>query len=130
VSIPVVAYSPISRGWLTGKYRTLDDLPANDLRTKLPRFKPEAFEQNLKLVKAVDKIAERKGFATSQVAMAWVTRQGAIPIPGSSNADRIAQNSELAELTEEEMEELQHIIDTIPIVGERYGGAHEKYLNA
>jgi pyridoxine 4-dehydrogenase len=68
----VVAYSPISRGWLTGKYRTLDDLPTNDLRMKLPRFKPEAFEQNLKLVKAVDKIAERKGLATSQVAMAWV----------------------------------------------------------
>ena len=125
-----MAYSPVGRGWLTGKYRSLDDLPANDMRRMLPRFKPEVFDQNLKLVEAVEKVAKRKGLATSQVAIAWVARQGAIPIPGSTVADRIVLNSKIEELTDEDMEELQSVVEAFPIAGERYGGVHEKFLNA
>jgi pyridoxine 4-dehydrogenase len=129
VSIPVLAYSPIGRGWLGGKYRKVEDLPT-DMRGTFPRLKPEAFEQNSKLVGAVEKIAKRKSLSTSQIAIAWVVRQGAIPIPGSSNSDRIALNSKLVELTDEDMKELENVIDTFPIAGERYPSMFAKFLNA
>ncbi|KAF2126683.1 Aldo/keto reductase [Dothidotthia symphoricarpi CBS 119687] len=130
LGIPVVGYSPVGRGWLTGQYKKVDDLPPNDFRHMFPRFKPEVFDQNYKLVEAVTKVAERKDLKTSQVAVAWAARQGAIPIPGSSNVDRVVLNSKLSELTEEDMRELQKALDLFPIAGERYGGAHEKLLNA
>ncbi|KAI6816350.1 Aldo/keto reductase [Hortaea werneckii] len=130
LNIPIIAYSPISRGWLTGKYRTLDDLPETDYRRHLPRFKPEVFAQNFKLVEAVEQIAERKGVTTAQVAIGWVCRQGAIPIPGSTKLERVTQNTSPADLTDDEMVEIQKLLDALPIGGERYGGAGEKLLNA
>jgi pyridoxine 4-dehydrogenase len=91
VSIPVIAYSPVGRGWLTDQFKKLDDLSPSDFRrVHLDRFKPEVFDQNYKLVEAVEKIAERKGLKTSQVAIAWVARQGAIPIPGKYSDIRTA----------------------------------------
>jgi pyridoxine 4-dehydrogenase len=125
-----VAYSPISRGWLTGDLRTIDDLAADDKRRMLPRFKPENFDQNLKLVEAVEKVAKRKGVTTAQVAISWVCRVGGIPIPGSVRAERVIENSKPAALTEEDMAELQNILDTLTVSGERYGDPHEKFLNA
>ncbi|KAF3069101.1 Pyridoxal reductase [Daldinia childiae] len=130
LGIPIVAYSPISRGWLTGELRSLDDLPQNDFRRMLPRFQPEVFDQNFKLVEAVEQIAKRKGVTTAQVAIGWVIHQGAIPIPGSARVERVIENTKAAELTNEELAEIQRILDTLPISGERYGGAQEKFLNA
>jgi pyridoxine 4-dehydrogenase len=126
----VVAYSPVGRGFLTGELRSLDDLPANDFRRMLPRFQPEAFKQNFKIVEAVEGIAKRKGVTTAQVAIGWVCRQGAIPIPGSTKAERVVENCRPAELTDEEMAEIQSVLDAIPVSGLRYGGEHEKFLNA
>jgi pyridoxine 4-dehydrogenase len=100
------------------------------MRGSFPRFKPEFFDQNLKLADAVEKIAKRKGLASPQVALAWVHRQGAIPIPGSTKTERIAMNSNVVELTEEDMAELQQIIDTMPAAGDRYPEPHMKFLNA
>ena len=125
-----MAYSPIGRGWLTGGLRKLDDLPQNDFRRMLPRFKPDAFDQNLKLVEAVEKFAKRKHMTTAQLAIGWVCHQGAIPIPGSTKVERVIENCQAASLTDEDMAEIQKIIDTLPISGERYGGVHEKMLNA
>ncbi|KAI7198981.1 Aldo/keto reductase [Hortaea werneckii] len=130
LNIPIIAYSPISRGWLTGEYRTLDDLPETDYRRHFPRFKPEVFAQNFKLVEAVEQIAKRKGVTTPQVAIGWVCRQGAIPIPGSTKVERVTQNTNPADLTNDEMVEIQKLLDGLPIGGERYGGAGEKLLNA
>ena len=110
----------------------MDDLAETDYRRWLPRFKPEVFEQNFKLVEAVEQMAKRKGLTTAQVAIAWVTRQGAIPIPGSTKLERVIQNcnSKPETLTDDDMTELQKISDSLPIAGERYGGAGEKLLNA
>lgn len=130
VDIAVIAYSPVGRGFLTGKYRTHADIPANDFRHTLARFKPDAFEQNAKIVQAIGSLAQRRSLTAAQVAIAWVARQGAIPIPGSSNVERVAANSRAVDLTDEDMRELNNIIGTLPVVGERYGGVHEKYLNA
>ena len=96
----------------------------------LPRFKPEVFDQNLKLVKAIEEIAKRKGTTTAQVAIGWVSRQGAIPIPGSIRIERVIENCKPASLTDEDEAEIQNILDTLPISGERYDGAHEQFLNA
>lgn len=130
VGIPMIAYSPVGRGWLTGEIRKLDDLAQNDFRRMMPRFQPDAFDQNFKLVEAVEQIAKRKNMTTAQIAIGWVCSQGAIPIPGSIRVERVIENCKTTSLTDEDMAELQNIIDTLPVSGERYGGAHEKLLNA
>lgn len=130
VGIPIVAYSPISRGWLTGELRKFEDLPKDDFRHMLPRFQPDVFDQNFKLVEAVEQIAKRKGATTAQVAIGWVCRQGAIPIPGSVKVERVIENCKPASLTDQDMAEIQNVLDTLPVSGERYGGAHQKLLNA
>ncbi|KAI1390339.1 Aldo/keto reductase [Hypoxylon trugodes] len=130
LGIAIVAYSPISRGWLTGQLRKFEDLPKDDFRHRLPRFQPDVFDQNFKLVEAVEQIAKRKGVTTAQVAIGWVCHQGAIPIPGSTKVERVIENTKAASLTGEEIAEIQKILDTLPISGQRYGGAQEKLLNA
>ncbi|KAH8658216.1 aldo/keto reductase [Xylariales sp. PMI_506] len=130
LGIPIVAYSPVGRGGLTSAFRSLDELPENDMRRRMPRFQPGVIEQNLKLTAAVEEIAKRKRTTTAQVAIGWVCRQGAIPIPGSTRPERIVENTHPAALTEEDLAELQTIIETLPIAGPRYGGVHENFLNA
>ena len=95
----------------------------------LSRFQPENFSQNLKLVEAVSQIAERKQVTLAQVAIGWVCAQGAIPIPGSTKAERVEENSRVVELSEEELEELSGILEKCLVEGERYGGVHERFLN-
>ena len=130
VQIPIAAYSPVSRGFLTGSLRTLSDLSSTDFRRMLPRFQPENFPQNLKLVEAVGQIAERKQATLAQVAIGWVCAQGAIPIPGSTKAERVEENCKVVELSDGELEELGGILEKFPIGGERYGGVHEMFFNA
>ncbi|XXG99355.1 hypothetical protein Hte_005692 [Hypoxylon texense] len=129
LGIPIIAYSPVSRGWLTGQFRTVDDLPENDMRRRFPRFHPDNFDKNFKLVEAVEAVAKRKGATVPQVAISWVRRQGTIPIPGSTKVERVVENCKDVPLDEEDLAELRRIMDTIPIVGERYGGKFEEQLN-
>ncbi|TIA69797.1 Aldo/keto reductase [Aureobasidium pullulans] len=127
-----VAYSPLSRGWLTSTYRTYTDIPAGDYRHRLPRFSEQVFDTNVRLVNAVEKIAKRKGVTTAEIAIAWVVASGGIPIPGSKDVERVVRNSRAGDLvlSEEEMEELEVLGEKFEIKGERYGGEHEKLLNA
>ncbi|KAF5528008.1 Pyridoxal reductase [Colletotrichum aenigma] len=129
LGIALVAYSPVSRGLLTGEFRKPEDLPANDMRHMLPRFKADVFTQNFKLVEAVEKIAQRKGANVAQVAIAWVRRQGAIPIPGSTKAERVVQNCEDVQLSDDDLKEIWALIESLPVAGQRYGGKFEQYLN-
>ena len=96
----------------------------------MPRFKPEVFDQNFKLVEAVEQIAKRKGITTAQVAISWVCHQGGIPIPGSIRTERIIENCKVTTLTNDDVAEIQNILETLPVGGPRYGGDHEKLLNA
>lgn len=125
-----MAYSSISHGWLAGEFRKLDDLPQDDYRRMLPRFKPEVFDQSLKLVETVEQIAKRKDLTMAQVALIWVARQGVIPILGSPKLERVIQICSSASLTDEDMAELQKVHETLPIAGERYIGAGEDLSNA
>ncbi|KAF2498136.1 aldo/keto reductase [Lophium mytilinum] len=129
LGVPVVAYSPLSRGWLTGQYRRYEDLPEAGAMRFLPRFQPDVFDQNLKLVEAVETLAKRKGSTVPQVAIAWVRHQGAIPIPGATKIERVVENCTEVELSEKEQREIQQMLDNFPIQGQRYGGEHEALLN-
>ena len=84
LDIGFVAYSPLGRGFLTGRFRSLDDLPPDDYR-RIPRFQGDNFQKNLDLVAHVEEIARRKKCTPSQLALAWVLAQGedTVPIPGT-----------------------------------------------
>lgn len=129
LDIALVAYSPVSRGWLTGEFRKPGDIPETDPRRHLPRFQPGAFEQNFKLVEAVEKIAERKGATVAQVAIAWVRRQGAIPIPGSRKVERVVENCRDVDLNADDLAEMQKLLESLPITGGRYPPAFESLLS-
>lgn len=122
LGIPLVGYSPLDRGWLTGALKSLDDLPADDFRRYYPRFQPGAFEQNVKLAEAVEALAKRKGtgVTSAQVAIAWVRSQGALPIPGATKAPRVIENCAAVELTDDEVEELNKAVNSTKVAGHRY----------
>ncbi|KAL4813870.1 NADP-dependent oxidoreductase domain-containing protein [Aspergillus spinulosporus] len=129
LNIPIIAYSPLGRGWLTGQIRQLSDLAENDMRRMLPRFQPDVFEDNFRLVEAVEDIARQKGVSIAQVAIAWVRAQGAIPIPGATTKERVLENFRDVTLTPEELDKIQSVLDGLEVKGARYGGQHEKLLN-
>lgn len=130
VDIALIGYSPVGRGFLTGQLRKLEDLDEKDWRRFLPRFQPAVFGQNIKLADAVGAIAERKGAAIASVAVSWARRQGVIPIPGTSTVERVVENGTDVELSGEDLAEIQELLDTLPIAGERYGGRFEELLDA
>lgn len=125
--IPLVAYSPLCRGLLTGTLRSPADLPEADIRSHFPRFSGDNFKHNLTLVERVVELAEKKGVTPGQFALAWVRtlqkRPGMptiIPIPGATTAERVEENSKLVELTDEEMGAIDEILDKMEIKGTRY----------
>lgn len=130
VDIPLIGYSPVGRGFLTGQVRKLDDLDETDWRRYLPRFQPAVFDQNIKLADAVGVIAERKGAALASVAISWARCQGVIPIPGTVTMERLVENTTDVDLSEEDLAEIQRLLETLPVAGQRYGGRFEELLNA
>ncbi|MGZ8829966.1 MAG: aldo/keto reductase, partial [Thermoanaerobaculia bacterium] len=107
LGIAFVAYSPIGRGFLSGRFRTIDDFDADDYRRNSPRFKGENFAKNLMLVGEIEKIAKRKGVTPAQLAIAWLLHQGRdiVPIPGSKTIAHLEENAAAVdiELAREEL---------------------------
>src|SRR4030081_1625009 len=95
LGIDFVAYSPLGRGFLTGTIRSLDQLSADDFRTNNPRFANGNFEQNLRIVHAVETVASEVGASPAQVALAWLLAQGddIVPIPGTKHVSRVEENA-------------------------------------
>ncbi|KAH6619616.1 NADP-dependent oxidoreductase domain-containing protein [Chaetomium sp. MPI-SDFR-AT-0129] len=127
LDIPILAYSPLGRGMLTGQIKSFSDLPENDFRRLLPRFQPDVFEGNLGLVREVEKLAARKGCTPGQIAIGWVLavakRPGMpkiIPIPGASTPERVRENAVEIELEEADLVELERIRKEFAPKGERY----------
>ncbi len=94
LGIGFVAYSPLGRGFLTGRFARLEDIPEGDYRRSSPRFQGENFRKNLDLVARVRAIAAEKGVTPAQLALAWVLAQGpdVVPIPGTARRDHLEQN--------------------------------------
>ena len=124
LGIGFVAYSPLGRGFLSGRVTSPVDLDEDDFRRRNPRFQGENFERNLELVERVREIAEEKGVTPAQLALAWVLRQGddIVPIPGTKRANYLEENARAAEV-ELSDEDLIRIEDAFPkgaTSGDRY----------
>jgi aryl-alcohol dehydrogenase-like predicted oxidoreductase len=125
LGIGFVPYSPLGRGFLTGKIKDTSKLGSKDFRaTRYPRFSGHAFDKNMVLVERLEAIAERKGATASQLALAWVLAQGGdvIPIPGTKRRKYLEENAAAADitLTGAELEELEAAMPLNEIVGDRY----------
>jgi aryl-alcohol dehydrogenase-like predicted oxidoreductase len=131
LGIGFVPYSPLGRGFLSGRFSKPEDLDEGDFRRNGPRFTGENLEANLKLAAKVRDIAEEKGVTPAQLAIAWVLAQGEdlVPIPGTKRRQYLEQNAAAAdvELTEED---LKRIDDELPpVAGERYDEAGMQSVN-
>ncbi|HET7444094.1 MAG TPA: aldo/keto reductase [Solirubrobacterales bacterium] len=124
LGIGFVAYSPLGRGFLTGRFRSIDDLPEGDFRRVNPRFEGENFGRNLELVGRVEEIAAEKGVSAGQLALAWVLAQGddVVPIPGTKRLSYLEQNVAAAdvELSDDDLRRIDEVAPQGVAVGERY----------
>lgn len=133
LGIGFVAYSPLGRGFLAGRFQSPADLPADDWRHNNPRFQGENFTRNLGLVAHVKTLALRKGCTAAQLALAWVLRQGddVTAIPGSKRRERLEENAAAAAIgiSDEELREIDALFPPGAAAGTRYTEAGMKTLN-
>jgi len=133
LGIGFVAYSPLGRGFLTGRFKAIDDLAADDWRRNNPRFQGENFQRNLTIVERLQKVAARKRCTPAQLAIAWVLAQGddIVPIPGSKRRDRLEENTAAADmrLTREELQEIETLVPSGMAAGTRYPEAGMRAIN-
>jgi aryl-alcohol dehydrogenase-like predicted oxidoreductase len=124
LGIGFVPYSPLGRGFLTGRFKKFEDLPADDYRRNNPRFQGENFAKNLRIVDKIEALAKKHGATTAQVALAWVLAQGQdiVPIPGTKSRERLKENAKAADIrfSKEELENLRRDIPKGAAVGTRY----------
>ena len=133
LGIGFVAYSPLGRGFLTGRFQKPEDLAENDRRRMFPRFQDENFQQNLRLVKRVQEIAESKGCKPAQLALAWVLAQGQdiVPIPGTKRRTYLEENFAALEvrLTAEDLARINEVAQAEAVAGARYPEAAMSSVN-
>jgi aryl-alcohol dehydrogenase-like predicted oxidoreductase len=119
-----VPYSPLGKGFLTGKVDENTTFDSSDIRARIPRFSPEARKANWVLVDLLAKIGEKKGATPAQIALAWLLAQKTwiVPIPGSRKLERLDENigAVALELTPDDLREIESAISTITIQGDRY----------
>ena len=124
LGIGFVAYSPLGRGFLAGKIRSLDDLAPDDWRRRMPRFRENYFAENLALAEAVRQLALEKGVLPAQLALAWVLAQGddIVPIPGTKHVSYLEEDLGALEvrLTSEDLHRLDQACPRGAAVGDRY----------
>jgi len=122
--IGIVPYSPLGRGFLTGRVTSADDLSRGDFRRGSPRFQGENFDRNAEVVERVRTIADEKGVTPGQLALAWVEAQGddVVPIPGTKRRTYLEENVGAVdvELTADDIAELEAVASTDAVSGERY----------
>jgi aryl-alcohol dehydrogenase-like predicted oxidoreductase len=133
LGIGFVAYSPLGRGFLTGRIRRFEDLAEDDYRRNSPRFQGENFAKNLELVRRIEEIAREKGCTPSQLALAWLLAQGEeiVPIPGTKRRVLLEENVGAADLRLSQ-EELRRIDEAAPqgaAFGTRYPEAGMRSVN-
>jgi aryl-alcohol dehydrogenase-like predicted oxidoreductase len=129
LGIGFVAYSPLGRGFLTGRFRSFEDLPEDDYRRNSPRFQGD----NLDLVRRVEEIARRKRCTPAQLALAWLLIQGddIVPIPGTKQRRYLDENiaSLEIELTPSDLEEMEEVAPKGAAAGDRYHEAGMRTIN-
>jgi aryl-alcohol dehydrogenase-like predicted oxidoreductase len=124
LGIGFVPFSPLGRGFLTGKITSTSDMAENDMRRGLPRFEADNMATNMALVRLVEAMAGDKGVTAAQLALAWVLAKGdfIVPIPGARKISHLEQNAAAAdvELTGEEIAKLDELLAPERVAGARY----------
>ena len=133
LGIGFVPYSPLGRGFLTGKIQKLEDLPDDDYRKTTPRFQGENFQRNLDLVKRVEEFSQEKKCTPAQLALAWVLAQGEhiVPIPGTKRRKYLQENIGAldVDLSSQDLERIDEVAPKDAFAGSRYPEAMMKLLN-
>ncbi|ANZ42472.1 aldo/keto reductase [Lentzea guizhouensis] len=131
LGIGFIAYSPLGRGMLTGRFTSFDDLRPDDFRRELPRFQPDNLAHNNEIVARVAELAWAKGVSVTQLALAWVLHQGVVPIPGTKNPVRLRENVAALDisLSAEDLALLDEIAPVGAVRGERYFAAGMSKVN-
>ena len=132
LGIGFVPFSPLGRGFLTGKINENTKFESNDFRSFLPRFTPEARKANLAMVDLLNKVAKQKNSTPAQIALAWLLAQKPwiVPIPGTTKQNRLEENIGAAsiELTEDDLNEIEDAAAKIEVQGNRYPEQMEKLV--
>jgi aryl-alcohol dehydrogenase-like predicted oxidoreductase len=134
LGIGFVAYSPLGRGLLTGRFRRREDLPEDDWRRGVPRWQDDNFDQNVQLVSRLDEIAARHRISTAQLALAWVLHQGTdiVPIPGTRKRENLEANAAAVdvELSDDELREIDAVASPERVAGARGSAGYMERVNA
>jgi aryl-alcohol dehydrogenase-like predicted oxidoreductase len=133
LGIALVAYSPLGRGFLGGRFRSVDDLAPDDWRRGNPRFQGEQFSRNLSIADRLQELAEEKDRTPAQLALAWLLRrhEDVIPIPGTSSIARLIENTSAADvdLSEQDLNRIEHALPKGSVEGERYAPEMMRIIN-
>jgi aryl-alcohol dehydrogenase-like predicted oxidoreductase len=134
LGIGFVAYSPLGRGFLTGAWKSIEDLPEEDTRSgRFPRFAEENFMKNVELADRIREIASEKGATPGQLALAWLLAQGEdiVPIPGTKRRKYLEENAAAADvtLTEEDLRRIDEAMPKGSAAGERYSEQQMRAVN-
>ena len=131
--IAFVPYSPLGRGFLTGRFKSRDDLPEGDFRRNGPRFQDGNFQKNLDVVEKVGDIAREKGCTPAQLALAWLLAQGdhIVPIPGTTRTARLEENAGAVDvvLTADDLARIEAVAPQGFAAGTRYDDAGMRTVN-
>jgi aryl-alcohol dehydrogenase-like predicted oxidoreductase len=124
LGIGLVAYSPLGRGYLTGKIDESTTFDSTDIRSRNPRFTPEAIKANRAVIDLLERIGAEKGGTPAQIALAWLLAQKTwiVPIPGSRKLERLDENNGAVniELTSDDLSQIESAMSQITVVGDRY----------
>jgi aryl-alcohol dehydrogenase-like predicted oxidoreductase len=130
LGIGFVPFSPLGKGFLTGKIDENTTFDSSDIRSRIPRFAPEARKANQALIDQLANIADRKGAAPAQIALAWLLAQKPwiVPIPGSRKLERLEENIGAVniELTPDDLQEIENALSKVTIQGDRYPKEHQQ----
>jgi len=133
LGIGFVAYSPLGRGFLSGRFRKPEDIPADDWRKNSPRFQGENFYRNLELVKRIEELAREKKATPSQLALAWVLSRGkdVVPIPGTKRRKYLEENAAALQirLSPEDLRRIDQVAPRGVAAGDRYAAASMSTVN-
>jgi aryl-alcohol dehydrogenase-like predicted oxidoreductase len=133
LGIGFVPFSPLGKGFLTGRIDESTTFDSTDFRNTVPRFAPEARKANRALVALIEEIARRKNVTPAQIALAWILAQKPwmVPIPGTTKLHRLEENVTAAavELNEEDLREIENSTAQITVQGERYSEGAQRLIN-
>ncbi|WP_275553912.1 aldo/keto reductase [Mixta sp. Marseille-Q2659] len=134
LGIALVAYSPLGRGFLTGRFQQTATFAAGDFRASLPRFQADNLEKNRSLVEIIAKMTAEKACTPAQLTLAWLLAQGdnIVPIPGTCNPKHLQENAAALtlKLTSNEVQSLRDAVTALPVAGERYTTEGMKGIDA